>query len=116
MRLAVCVGELDLLDGLRESPDARPASRVKVWSTGRCQDVGREAVPEEVDDVAEIRHERAVAVLADEKCEGDLMVVAEVVVDVVDAGDAEERLAGEDLDDVELGPRQERRAAVASTR
>src|SRR5439155_26542165 len=56
---------------------------------------------------AEPRHPGRLVAPSHEEGEGDLVVVAEIVVAVVDARDHEERAAGQQLDRLELGAGKE---------
>src|SRR5207249_334570 len=62
---------------------------------------------DEVERRTEVRDGGALAAPVDEERERHLVVVTEVVVAVVDGGDAEEGAAREQLDDIKLGPRQQ---------
>src|SRR5438094_8260751 len=96
--------ERDLLDALREAPDAAARRAGEALVHGQLPDVGRDPIADEVERRAEVGDAGPLAAGADEERERDLVVVAEVVVAVVDGRDAEERAAGQQLDHLELGP------------
>src|SRR5213078_4895474 len=68
---------------------------------------GRDPIAHEVERGAQVRDDGTLAAPMDEERERHLVVIAEVVVAVVDGGDAEEGAPRQELDHVELGPGQQ---------
>src|SRR5207244_4826068 len=104
---AVHVLECDLRDALREAPDAAARRAREALVDGQLPDPGRDPVADEVEGRTQVRDPGAIAARPHEERERHLVVVAEVVVAVVDGGDAEEGAPRQELDHVELGPGQQ---------
>src|SRR5439155_24207386 len=105
---SLAVAEVDALDGLRKAPDAAAGLAGEALVDGQLPDPGRESVARQVDCRSQIRDRRGRRPsLADEEGQRHLVVVAEVVVAILDRRDAEERAAGQQLDDVASGVREE---------
>src|SRR5437667_323500 len=93
---------------LRKAPDAAAGLAGEALVDGELPDPRGEPVARQVNCRSQIRDRRGRRPsLADEEGQRDLVVVAEVVVAVLDRRDAEERAAGQQLDHVEGGVREE---------